>query len=85
MLTKSVAASSGRVLLDGSDELSVPLGTSAGRIGFCPQTDPLIGMLSAREQIAMFARLKASHHHYSIKMTALIGAYHLELSDLVHF
>ena len=34
---------------------------SRARLGYCPQVDPLLDLLTAREQLAMFARLKVSN------------------------
>lgn len=41
-------------------------GDAAGRalLGFCPQQDPLLELLTAREHLSLYARLKARPQHY---------------------
>ncbi|GLD95409.1 hypothetical protein PINS_up004053 [Pythium insidiosum] len=57
MLTGDVLPSSGTARLDGLDILSQQLAVRR-RIGYCPQFDALFELLSVREHLELFARIK---------------------------
>ncbi|KAJ0410416.1 hypothetical protein P43SY_002748 [Pythium insidiosum] len=57
MLTGDVLPSSGTARLDGLDILSQQLAVRR-RLGYCPQFDALFELLSVREHLELFARIK---------------------------
>eukprot|EP00884_Botryococcus_braunii_P019123 jgi/Botrbrau1/5895/Bobra.0366s0073.1 len=57
MLTGRVKPSRGDALVQGASVIRGPASARA-LLGFCPQQDPLIGSLTAREQLALYASLK---------------------------
>ena len=68
ILTKRILATSGDALVRGVSVLdSQP--ESRARLGYCPQVDPLLDLLTAREQLAMFARLKVSNTFLALLIT----------------
>jgi len=57
VLTGDYLPSSGRAWIDGLDVVS-DLRRVRQRLGYCPQQDPLLELLTGRETLVMFARLK---------------------------
>ena len=57
MLTGSLAPTSGDATLDGLSILSQQ-NAIRRRVGYCPQHDALEGLLTARETLRMYARIK---------------------------
>lgn len=57
MLTGAIPPDGGEALVEG---VSVTRGGAAAgaSLGYCPQHDPLLEHLTAREQLALYARLK---------------------------
>merc|ERR1719258_82082 len=59
MLSGSVAPSYGAVSINGKSILErVGLQLARNVIGFCPQTNPIIGILTVREHLELYARIK---------------------------
>jgi ABC-type lipoprotein export system ATPase subunit len=60
ILTNQIAPTAGEVLVHGRSISGQPSqSTGAGsQLGYCPQIDPLLDMMSAQEQLSMYARLK---------------------------
>mmetsp|Transcript_4477 Transcript_4477/g.10555 ORF Transcript_4477/g.10555 Transcript_4477/m.10555 type:complete len:2546 (+) Transcript_4477:319-7956(+) len=61
MLTGDIAATGGEAYVAGHDITgATPGGVQEARknIGFCPQIDPLLGLMTGRETLRMFARLR---------------------------
>lgn len=61
MLTGDIAATAGEAYVAGHDITgATPGGVQEARqnIGFCPQIDPLLGLMTGRETLRMFARLR---------------------------
>ena len=61
MLTGDIAATGGEAYIAGYDITgATPSGVQEARknIGFCPQIDPLLGLMTGRETLRMFARLR---------------------------
>ena len=77
MLTGAQAPTSGAALVDGhvvTRSHRAGGSTSAGaqhgqgsRLGYCPQFDPLLDLLTAREQLALYARLKVDSPHVCLQ------------------
>ena len=57
MLTRRTQPSSGDALVDGQSVLSSS-GQAHAVLGFCPQQDPLMDLMTGREHLALYARLK---------------------------
>ena len=57
MLTRRTQPTSGDALVDGQSVLSSS-GPAHAVLGFCPQQDPLMDLLTGREHLALYARLK---------------------------
>lgn len=62
VLTRQIPPTAGDVLVHGRS-ISTPQDPSRSggvesQLGYCPQIDPLLEMMSAREQLGMYARLK---------------------------
>lgn len=57
MLTGRARPSGGDARVRGRSVIGAAA-PSRARLGFCPQSDPLFELLSAREHLAMYARLK---------------------------
>ena len=57
MLTGDFAPTEGAAWIDGLDVLG-DLAHVRERMGYCPQVDPLIDLMTARETLTMYARLK---------------------------
>jgi len=57
MLTGRTQPTSGDALVDGQSVLSSSAQARA-ELGFCPQQDPLLDLLTGREHLALYARLK---------------------------
>ena len=57
MLTRRIQPTSGDALVDGQSVLSSS-GQGHAVLGFCPQQDPLMDLLTGREHLALYARLK---------------------------
>lgn len=60
MLTRRTQPTSGDALVDGQSVLSSS-GQAPAVLGFCPQQDPLMDLLTGREHLALYARLKVGH------------------------
>lgn len=60
MLTRQILPTAGDAFVHGVSILrqASPDQDSGPRLGYCPQVDPLIDLMTAREQLALFARLK---------------------------
>jgi ATP-binding cassette subfamily A (ABC1) protein 3 len=61
VLTGDIAATGGQAFVASHDISGVvPGGVAAARknIGFCPQTDPLLDLMTGRETLTMFAKLR---------------------------
>ncbi|KAK9808280.1 hypothetical protein WJX73_007025 [Symbiochloris irregularis] len=60
MLTGALAPTSGQACVDGRVVASASgaSATNSVALGYCPQHDPLLEFLTAREQLGMYARLK---------------------------
>ena len=57
MLTGRTQPSSGDALVDGQSVLDSSARAHAA-LGFCPQQDPLLDLLTGTEHLALYARLK---------------------------
>ena len=57
ILTGDYLPTSGRALIDGHDVVA-QRDAVRERVGYCPQANPLIELMTARETLVMFARLK---------------------------
>ena len=57
ILTGDYLPSAGRAWIDGCDVVS-ELSAVRRRLGYCPQQDPLLELMTGRETLLMFARLK---------------------------
>ena len=57
VLTGDTLPTSGRATIDGRDVVA-ERGRVRERMGYCPQADPLLELMTARETLTMFARLK---------------------------
>jgi ABC-type multidrug transport system ATPase subunit len=57
ILTGDYLPSAGRAWIDGCDVVS-ELHAVRRRLGYCPQQDPLLELMTGRETLLMFARLK---------------------------
>jgi len=57
ILTGELRPTSGSVRLKGLDPSTNP-GAVARLVGYCPQADPLLGLMTATETLTMFGRLK---------------------------
>ena len=55
MLTGYARPSGGRILVGG---MAVEGGAHPHALGFCPQADPLLDLLTGLEHLALYARLK---------------------------
>ncbi len=60
MLTRRTQPTSGDALVDGQSVLSSS-GQAHAVLGFCPQQDPLMDLMTGREHLALYARLKVRH------------------------
>lgn len=62
VITGDVAATQGHVFVSGNDitgrEEKNGLAEARRKIGFCPQTDPLLDLATTRETLVMFGRLR---------------------------
>ncbi|CAL8463070.1 g2604 [Coccomyxa elongata] len=58
LLTGRAHASGGDALVNGVSVMGEAEPASRALLGFCPQQDPLLELLTAREHLALFARLK---------------------------
>ena len=63
MLTGDELPTSGAASINGYDVVSQSSFVQRER-GYCPQTDPLLDMLTGREQLALYARLRGIPHRY---------------------
>ena len=66
VLTGDIAPTGGQAYVAGHDITGgTPGGVSAARknIGFCPQVDPLLDLMSGRETLRMFGRLRGIPEH----------------------
>ena len=61
MLAGRVQPTSGDALVDGQSIVSSAAHARAA-LGFCPQQDPLLDLLTGREHLALYARLKVHLH-----------------------
>lgn len=59
LLTGRAHASSGDALVNGVSVMGEAEPASRALLGFCPQQDPLLELLTAREHLSLYARLKA--------------------------
>ena len=61
ILTGDISPTSGKAYVAGNDITGVtPGGVAAARkhIGFCPQVDPLLDLMTGRETLRLFGRLR---------------------------
>ena len=60
LLTRQILPTAGDAFVHGVSILreDSPNQASAPGLGYCPQVDPLLDLMTAREQLALFARLK---------------------------
>lgn len=65
MLTRRTQPTSGDALVDGQSVLSSS-GQGHAVLGFCPQQDPLMDLLTGREHLALYARLKVNYKDLSM-------------------
>ena len=61
MLAGRIQPTSGDALVDGQSILSSAAAARTA-LGFCPQQDPLLDLLTGREHLALYARLKVHSH-----------------------
>ena len=61
MLAGRIQPTSGDALVDGQSIVSSAAQARAA-LGFCPQQDPLLDLLTGREHLALYARLKVHRH-----------------------
>lgn len=59
LLTGRAHVSGGDALVNGVSVMGEAEPASRALLGFCPQQDPLLELLTAREHLSLFARLKA--------------------------
>ena len=59
LLTGRALASGGDALVNGVSVMGDGDGAGRALLGFCPQQDPLLELLTAREHLSLYARLKA--------------------------
>jgi ABC-type multidrug transport system ATPase subunit len=68
VLTGDVSATSGQVYVAGHDatgnEESNGVTLARRHIGFCPQVDPLLDLMTARETLQMYGRLRGIPYRY---------------------
>ena len=91
MITGLTAPSSGKIAICGMD-ISEKLGECQDRIGYCPQSNALFGLLTVNEHLEFFANLKGvDEEEWRGKREELIRRLGLEhvrgsvSSDLFHY
>eukprot|EP01134_Creolimax_fragrantissima_P001244 CFRG1244T1 len=78
MLTGDLKATSGNAYLENHSVVS-QLRDARKSIGYCPQFDALIGLMTGRETLEMYARLRGiQEHEIDEAVTAIIRMLHLE-------
>ena len=66
MITGEIPASSGEVYVNGY-KVSKQIEKVHENIGYCPQTDAIIPLLTAREHLMFFSRLRGIPEQYVYK------------------